>query len=95
MELKPSFRFAVDIGRFKLQYAKVEGNFDAEMNLSVTTGGSLISMSKEINIFEKPLAAYPLPGIPFLVVVPNLRVSLGANANVNTVFTASHNLTTK
>lgn len=93
VEITPSFRFAVDISRFKLQYAIVEGNFQTVLDQTLTAGGTVGSMSKEINIFEKPLAAYPLPGLPFLVVVPNLRVSLGANANLNVSVSASQTIT--
>lgn len=93
VEITPSFRFAVDISRFKLQYAIVEGNFQTILDQTLTAGGTVGSISKEINIFEKPLAAYPLPGLPFLVVVPNLRVSLGANANLNISVSASQTIT--
>lgn len=93
VEITPNFRFAVDISRFKLQYAIVEGSFQTVLEQSVIAGGTVGSISKEINIFEKPLAAYPLPGLPFLVVVPNLRVSLGATASINVSITASQTIT--
>ena len=93
VEITPSFRFAVDISRFKLQYAIVEGNYETILDQSIVAGGSVGSMSKEINVFEKPLAAYPLPGLPFLVVVPNLRVSLGATASINVSVAASQKIT--
>ncbi|MCB9034580.1 MAG: PKD domain-containing protein [Chitinophagales bacterium] len=93
IELTPSFRFAVDISRFKLQYAILEGNFQTVLDQSVVAGGTVGNVSKEINIYEQPLATYPLPGLPFLVVVPNLRVSLGANANLNVSVTASQTIT--
>ena len=93
VEITPSFRFAVDISRFKLQYAIVEGNYETILDQSIVAGGSVGSISKEVNILEKPLAAYPLPGLPFLVVVPNLRVSLGATASINVSVTASQKIT--
>jgi uncharacterized protein (TIGR02145 family) len=93
IKLTPSFRFAVDISNFKLEYATVEGNFETILNQSLTAGGTVGSISKEINILEKSLAPYPLPGLPFLVVVPNLRISLGANANINVNVTASQIIT--
>jgi uncharacterized protein (TIGR02145 family) len=93
IEVTPSFRFAVDISNFKLQYAIVEGNFQTIIDQSLTAGGTVGSLSKEVNIFEKPLAAYPLPGLPFLVVVPNLSVNLGAEANIDVSVTASQNIT--
>lgn len=93
VEITPNFRFAVDISRFKLQYAIVEGSFQTILEQSLIAGGTVGSMSKEVNIFEKPLAAYPLPGLPFLVVVPNLRVSLGATASINVSITASQTIT--
>lgn len=93
IEVTPSFRFAVDITDFKLQYAIVEGNFQTIIDQSLTAGGTVGSLSKEVNIFEKPLAAYPLPGLPFLVVVPNLSVNLGAEANIDVSVTASQNIT--
>ncbi len=93
VEITPSFRFAVDISRFKLQYAIVEGNYQTILNQSIIAGGSVGSMSKKINIYEKPLAAYPLPGLSFLVVVPNLRVSLGATASINVSVSASQKIT--
>ena len=93
IEITPSFRFAVDISRFKLQYAIIEGNYQTILDQSIVAGGSVGSMSKEVDIFEKPLAAYPLPGLPFLVVVPNLRVSLGATASINVSVTASQKIT--
>jgi uncharacterized protein (TIGR02145 family) len=93
VEITPSFRFAVDITRFKLQYAIVEGNYETILDQSIVAGGSVGSMSKEVNVFEKPLAAYPLPGLPFLVVVPNLRVSLGATASINVSVAAAQKIT--
>lgn len=93
IEVTPSFRFAVDISNFKLQYALVEGNFQTIIDQSLTAGGTVGSLSKEVNIFEKPLAAYPLPGLPFLVVVPNLSVNLGAEANIDISVTASQKIT--
>ena len=93
VELTPNFRFAVDISRFKLQYAIVEGSFQTVLEQSVVAGGTVGSISKKVNILEKPLAAYPLPGLPFLVVVPNLRVSLGATASINVSITASQTIT--
>lgn len=92
VEITPNFRFAVDISRFKLQYAIVEGSFQTVLEQSVIAGGTVGSISKEINILEKPLAAYPLPGLPFLVVVPNLRVSLGATASINISIAASQTI---
>ena len=93
VEITPNFRFAVDISRFKLQYAIVEGSFQTILEQSIIAGGTVGSISKEVNILEKPLAAYPLPGLPFLVVVPNLRVSLGATASINVSITASQTIT--
>lgn len=93
VELTPNFRFAVDISRFKLQYAIVEGSFQTVLEQSVVAGGTVGNVSKEVNILEKPLAAYPLPGLPFLVVVPNLRVSLGATASINVSIAASQTIT--
>lgn len=91
--ITPSFRFAVDISRFKLQYAIVEGRYQTVLDQSLIAGGSVGSITKEINILEKPLAAYPLPGLPFLIVVPNLRVSLGASASINVSITATQKIT--
>lgn len=93
VEITPNFRFAVDISRFKLQYAIVEGSFQTILEQSVIAGGTVGSISKKVNILEKPLAAYPLPGVPFLVVAPNLRVSLGATASINVSITASQTIT--
>lgn len=91
--ITPSFRFAVDISRFKLQYAIVEGRYQTVLDQSLIAGGTVGNITKEVNVFEKPLAAYPLPGLPFLVVVPNLRVSLGASASINASITASQKIT--
>ncbi len=92
LTLTPEIHVKIDIGLNgilpTLTYAKIECGFESVVNQTVTAGGSLGSISKKINIFSKPLALFIIPGTP-LVVVPNLRVSLGADASINVDVVAS------
>lgn len=87
LELIPDFHFAIDIDPFpvRLNYAKIECGFESSLTMSVTAGGSIGNMpSKKINIFNQPLAIIEIPAGPIpIVIVPNLRVSLGADASIN------------
>ena len=93
VEFTPTFRFAVDISKFKLQYAIVKCNFQTVLDQKITAGGSVGSISKKVKLLEKKLPTFPLPGAPFLVVVPNLSVNLGASANLNIPIVAAQKIT--
>lgn len=93
--LKPSFRFAVDINSFKLTYAITEGDFQTTFTQSITAGGNVGTINKKINLFQEQLVPFSIPGLPFLVVVPYLRVSLGTKATINVSVSASQDITSE
>lgn len=90
--LTPKFHIKVDITNFKLDYAKIDGNFEGTLNTSITAGGSLGSISKEVNIYSQPIGVFTIPGTP-IVIVASLRVSLGASGSINIEVVASDNKT--
>lgn len=90
--LSPKFHIKVDITNFNLDYAKIDGNFEGTLSTSITAGGSIGSVSKEINIYSQPIGVFTIPGTP-IVIVASLRVSLGASGSINIEVVASDNKT--
>ena len=91
-EVSPELHVKIDISNFSLKYAKIDGGFNEKLTATLTAGGNIASMSKKLNLFSKPLAYFVIPGTP-LVIVPNLRVSLGADASFNVSVSASNTTT--
>ncbi len=88
----PDISVAIDISRFHLDYAKVEGSFTTEMETEITAGGSIASYSNEFPVYQQALSPLPIPGTP-IVIVPFLRVNLGANGSINVEVTATNTTT--
>lgn len=86
--LTTEFHLKIDLLNFKLDYAKINGNFEGSLNTSVTAGGSVGSFSKEMNIYSQPIGIFSVPGTP-IVITASFRVSLGANGSVNVQIVAS------
>jgi len=94
LSFAPSISVAIDINSFKLDYAKIEAAFETTIEQELTLGGSLGSFSKKTVIFQKPLTPFTIPLTP-IVIVPFLKVSIGANGAVSVQIDASstHNNT--
>ncbi len=86
--LSPRFHIKTDISNFTLDSAKIDGNFEGTLITSITAGGSVGSISKEINIYTQPIGLFTIPGTP-IVVTASLRVSLGVNGSINVQVIAS------
>ncbi len=91
--LLPKFHIKVDINNFTLEYAKLDGNFEGTLNTLITSGGSIGSVSKKINIYSQPIGLFTIPGTP-IVIAAVLRVSLGASGSINIEIVASDTKTT-
>lgn len=89
LAFSPSMTVDVDISFFHLDYARVEASFQTEIQNSITAGGSLASFSEEITVYQQPLTPFTIPGTP-IVIVPILRVNVGANGSVNVSVSASY-----
>jgi uncharacterized protein (TIGR02145 family) len=87
-EVSPDLHIQINIELFRLKSAKIECSFQSSIKQIISAGGTLGSFSKELKIFSKPLAPFTIPFTP-LVIVPNLRVSVGAQGSVNVEITAT------
>lgn len=93
-EVSPELHIKIDISNYSLKYAKIDGGFNEKLAATITAGGNIASMSKKIDLFSKPLTAIVIMVGPApIIVVPNLRVSLGADASFNVSVSASNTTT--
>lgn len=89
LNVTPEMHINLDINNYHLSYAKFECGFESLLNQTISAGGSIGNINPRVTIFSKPLALFNIPGTP-IVVVPNLKVDLGAEASINVEINASN-----
>lgn len=85
----PSIFTQIDIQGFKLNYAKMGANLETNIQSTLTVGGNISSINKEITIYTQPLAPFMIPLTP-IVIVPYLSVNIGVDGSVNVSVTSSY-----
>jgi uncharacterized protein (TIGR02145 family) len=85
----PSILTQINIKTFVFNYAKIEASIESNIQSTLTVGGNIASVNKELTIFSKPLTPFMIPATP-IVIVPYLRVNLGVDGSVNVSVTPTY-----
>lgn len=94
LTLTPTINIIIDISAFQPSYFKAEATFQSKLDQAITAGGSVGTISKKIKLYELPLTPIPLAG-GFLIIRPNLRLNVGAEASLNVSVSASQKINSK